>query len=333
VSVSTPADRSGPGRVLVTGASGFVGQHLCRRFAALGWSVTGIGRRPLDVPGYVRHDLATPLPLETLGPFDVVVHAAARASPWGSRRQFEADNVVATRLLLDACVRHGLPRFVFVSSSSVYYRAEHQLGITEKTPFADPAINRYAESKQRGERLVRDYPGRWAILRPRAVFGPGDTVLLPRVLRAARAGRLPLLEAPDGPVVGDLIYIDNLVDAIIRAAADPAIDGDVNLTNDEPVPILAFLLDILDRLGIPAPRKRVSVRMAMRMAGLIETLWFLPGIEPPITRFGVHVFAYSKTFDVSKMRAHFGPPRISIAEGVARTVASVKEAERSATSG
>jgi nucleoside-diphosphate-sugar epimerase len=143
---------------------------------------------------------------------------------------------------------------------------------------------------------------------------------------------LPLLESPDGPIVGDLIYIENLVDAIVRTAVEPTIEGDFNLTNDEPVPILGFLLDILDRLGVPTPTRRVSVRTAMRMAGLIEALWFVPGIEPPITRFGVHVFAYSKTFDVTKMRTTFGPPRLSIADGVARTVAWVKETERSTTS-
>ena len=114
------------------------------------------------------------------------------------------------------------------------------------------------------------------------------------------------------------------------------IDGDINLTNDEPVPILAFLLDILDRLGIPAPRWRVSVRTATRMAGLIEAaLVSARCIEPPIDRSfrRPRLRLLVATFDVSKMRTLLGPPRVSIAEGVARTVAAVKEAERSATSG
>lgn len=311
-------------RVLVTGASGFVGGHVAERFRSLGWDVVGIGRRPVLQPGYVRHDLATPLP--DLGRFDVVIHAAARASPWGTRREFEIDNVRATRQLLDACTGHGRPRFVFISSSSVHYRACHQLNIREDTPLPWPAINTYAATKRRAERLVADYLGEWCILRPRAVFGPGDTVLLPRILTAAKAGRLPLLQCADGPVIGDIIYIDNLVDAIVRAAIDPAVVGTMNLTNNEPVEILPFLVDILHRLGIAPPTRRVPVASAMRLAAALETAYalFAPRKEPPITRFGVHVFAYSKTFDVTKMLRTIGPPRVSIAEGVNRTIHSLQ---------
>src|SRR5262249_38661197 len=132
---------------------------------------------------------------------------------------------------------------VFLSSSSVYYRPCHQFGITEETPLPERPVNHYAATKRKAESLVAAYPGPWVILRPRAVFGPGDTVLFPRILRAAQAGRLPLLVA-DGPVTGDLIYIENLVDYTVRAATDPLVRGCFNLTNNEPVPVLDFLLDI-----------------------------------------------------------------------------------------
>lgn len=290
----------------------------------MGWAATGVGRRPSSLPGYVAHDLTTPLDID--GHFDVVVHAAARSSPWGSRAEFERQNVDATRNVIDYCNAHGRPRLVFISSSSVYYEPRHQLGITEETPLAGTAINHYAATKQRAEELVRRYEGEWVILRPRAVFGPGDTVLLPRVLEAARAGRLPILESPDGPAVGDLIYIDNLVDCIVYAATVPAIRGDFNLTNNEPVEIGRFLFDLFARLGIPAPTRRVSVRTAMAAAATLELVHalFMPRREPAITRFGIHVFAYSKTFDVTRMLATMGPPRVSLAEGMERTVASLR---------
>jgi nucleoside-diphosphate-sugar epimerase len=313
--------------VLVTGASGFIGGHLFGRFRRMGWSVTGVGRRTLSLPGYVARDLVEPLP-EAFGPFDVVVHAAARSSPWGLRSEFERQNVVATRSVIDHCVRHGRPKLVFISSSSVYYGPYHQLGISEETAMPARAVNHYAATKREAEALVMQYPGEWVILRPRAVFGPGDTVLLPRVLHAARSGRLPLLTSRDGEAIGDLIYIDNLVDYIVRSATSDGIRGCFNLTNNEPVPLSAFLLDILRLLDIPAPRRRVSVRKAMLAAGLLELLYAIvsPNKEPPITRFGIHVFAYSKTFDVSKMLAAMGPPRVSLAEGAERTVAWVKGA-------
>lgn len=321
---SAPGDRT---RVLVTGSSGFVGSHVFARLRNHGWQVAGLGRRPLNLPGYQAHDLVEPLSIEKHPPVDVVIHAAARSSPWGTRRQFEMQNVLATRHVLEYCARIGNPRLVYISSSSVYYRPCDQFGITEDTPFPPSPVNLYAATKLRAEELVRRYPGPWVILRPRAVFGPGDTVLLPRILGAARAGRLPLLKPRGEAVVGDLIYIDNLVDYIVGAADDRQLVGSFNLTNREPVPIEAFLLELFSKLGIDAPRRRVSARSAMIAASLLECFYSvcLPGREPPITRFGVHVFAYSKTFDVTRAVAAMGPPRISVAEGLERTVAWLKE--------
>lgn len=309
-------------RVVITGSSGFIGTHLLRRFRESGWDVSGIGRRVLNEPGYLSHDLVRPLPTSLDGAVDVVVHAAARSNPWGTRRQFEDDNVVGTRNVIDFCLRNGRPRLVYVSSSSVYYRPEHQLNITEETPLPDRHVNLYAATKRQAEDLVRAYPGPWVILRPRAVFGPGDTVLLPRIIRAAQQGRLPVLYSPDGPVVGDLIYIDNLIDAIQTAATNAEISGVFNLTNNQPVPIQEFLFTVFDRLGIARPRRRVSARTAMMMAGFLEVFHrvFLPSVEPAITRFGVHVLCYSKTFDVSKANQFLGLPRVSLDEGLQRSV-------------
>jgi nucleoside-diphosphate-sugar epimerase len=306
--------------MLITGSSGFVGGHLFDRFQAMGWDVTGVGRRAMVRAGYVAHDLAEGVPFDRS--FDAVIHAAARASPWGRRAEFERQNVLATKNVIEHCVAHGLPKLVFISSSSVYYADGHQLGITEETLMPAKAVNDYAATKRKAEELVCGYPGEWAILRPRAVFGPRDTVLLPRILEAARRGKLPLLIAPDGPAVGDLIYIDNLIDCIVRAATDRGIRGDFNLTNNEPVVIQDFLFELFRRLDLPPPQRRVSVCTAMIAAGAIELVHrlFLPRREPAITRFGIHVFAYSKTFDVSKMLAAMGPPRVSLAEGLERTV-------------
>ncbi len=241
-------------RILITGSSGFIGTHLVRRFREKGWDVLGIGRRPLDETGYLSHDLSHPLPTSFDRPFDVVIHAAARSNPWGTRREFENDNVVGTQNVIDYCLRNGTPKLIYLSSSSVYYRPEHQWEMTEETPLPDRHVNLYAATKRRAEELVRRYPSDWAILRPRAVFGPGDTVLLPRIIRAARAGRLPMLVAPDGPAVGDLIYVDNLVDAVETAATRPSVTGVFNLTNNQPVPIIEFLFTVFEGLGILRPQ-------------------------------------------------------------------------------
>ena len=314
--------------VLITGSSGFVGSQAHAAFTSAGWRVVGVGRRPMSQVGYLQADLSRPLtqPLLTaIREADVVLHAAARSSPWGRRRQFEAANVHATRQLLAAC--NGVAKFIFISSSSVYYQPQDQLGITESTPVAPTPVNHYAATKQQAESLVREYPGRWVILRPRAVYGRGDTVLFPRIMAAAKAGRLPMLVRAGTPVVGDLISIDNLSSCLRCAAESEDIHGEYNLTDSQPQQINAFLLDIFRRLELPAPRRTVSVRAAHRVAWALECFYgaLMPWREPPITRFGVHVFAYSKTFDVAKMLRDFGPPQQSTEEAVEEFVAWVRQ--------
>ena len=304
-------------KLLVTGASGFVGRKLIERAqAASAWEVFGVGRRPLNQRDYASVDLSRPFEL----PFapDVVVHAAARSSPWGTRAEFDRQNVEATRRVIEFCEQRGRPKLIYISSSSVFYRPEHQFDLTETSPIGPAFVNTYAETKFAGEQLVRGYAGAWTILRPRAVFGPGDTVLFPRIIAAAQRGRLPLLVADGRPAVGDLIYIDSLTDYILHAARDPAVVGDFNLTNAQPVPILDFLLGVFNQLGIARPTRRVPVARAMRFAAATEAIYrVLPFLgEPPITRFGVSVFAWSKTFDVRKSLAALGPPSVSIAVGV-----------------
>ncbi|HXU32819.1 MAG TPA: NAD-dependent epimerase/dehydratase family protein [Thermoanaerobaculia bacterium] len=309
-------------RILVTGASGFVGGRFVARFRDRpDLAIHGIGRRALDDPAYSSIDLSQPFDVLSDPEFrpDVVIHGAARATPWGTLAEYRRDNVEATRQVIDYCLRNGRPRLVYVSSSSVLYRDGPQLGLTEAAPVGPKFVNRYAATKAEGERLVQAYSGPWLIARPRAVFGPGDTVLFPRILAAAKAGKLPLFNAgAAGPAIGDLIYVDTLGDYLLAAALRTDLSGVYHLTNARPVPIQALLLDLFARLGLPAPRRKVSVGKAMFVATILEGVWGLLRLsgEPPITRFGVGVFAWSKTFDVSKALADLGPPSVSLEEGI-----------------
>jgi 2-alkyl-3-oxoalkanoate reductase len=314
-------------KILVTGSNGFVGGDLASLLLRRGHFVAGLGRSPEPggaVSEYLRRDLGEPL--DWGGTVDAVVHCAALAAPWAPPAAFERANVEGTRHVVDWCRRHGRPHLVYISSSSVFYRNEDQLGLHEGSPIPEDReqINVYSRTKRIGERLVEAYEGEAAILRPRAVFGPGDRVLFPRVLRAARAGRLPLIRRPDGrPVLGDLLYVENL-SHYIAAVVERGFTGTLNLTNAEPVDLQAFLLRVLERLGYPAPRRQVPLGMAMALAGLSEwvSAVFLGYREPPVTRFGVSVFAYSKTFDVRRCLDLLGPPPISLAEGVERLAAA-----------
>jgi nucleoside-diphosphate-sugar epimerase len=318
-------------KLLVTGASGFVGSAVMRRARELGWEVLGVGRRSLNEPDYVSVDLSRPFELD-FHP-DVVVHAAALSSPWGKRRDYESQNVGVTRHVLNYCATHGRPHLLYISTAAVLYRNEHQLAMNEQTPVPAIPINEYARTKYLGELLTRGYAGNWAILRPRAVFGPGDTVVFPRILRALKKGRLPLIES-DRPVIGDLIYIDTLVEYILRAAEKRA-TGLYHLTNGEPVEIYEFLGKISAALDLPLPARKMSARQAMRLARIVEAVYrSLPFLgEPPLTTFGISVFTYCKTFDVSRTVRDLGLPAVTVNNGLEKFIAwQLAETKRSASS-
>lgn len=314
-------------RLLVTGSNGFIGGRIAVLAADRGWEVTGLGRAAVastPVTDYVRHDLRSPLVLAER--LDAVVHCAGLAAPWGPPSAFVSANVLGTRHVVDWCRDNGHPYLVQVSSSSVLYRNCDQFGLTEESPVIPDArqLNAYSRSKRAGEQLAAGYPGRWAVVRPRAVFGPGDTILLPRILDAASRGVLPVLERRRGRrVVVDLTYVDTVAHYVLTAV-EREVTGTYNLTNGEHVELYPFLRDVLRRLGYAPRLPHVPVTAAMALAGVAEVISAaaLGYREPPLTRFGVSMLAYSRTFDAAKCQRDLGPPAVPLAEGVERLVAA-----------
>lgn len=317
-------------KMVITGVSGFIGQAFLRRFAAFeGVELQGVGRRPVkSLPkgvGYSQLDLADLEQLDFTP--DVVIHAAGKAGPWGRREEYWRDNVLTTEQVIRFCQQRGYPRLIYLSTAAVYYRYHHQLGLTEQEPIGPDFANEYARSKYQAEQRVQAYLGEKTLLRPCAVFGEGDTLLFPPLLKAARNQQSRLLTSPDMPARGDIMPVETLCDYLLRAALRPQIRPIYNLSNGEPVEINAFLLEVLERFHLPTVRKQISVRRLMQIAGLLETGYRLFGIKapPPITRFGVGVFGYSKTLDIRAALADFGPPSCSLSVGIDRLLSSNQE--------
>ena len=243
-----------------------------------------------------------------------------RAPHRGARARNMNGRTDATRHVIDYCRRHDLPRLVYVSSSSVPTATEISSASPRTSPIGPQFVNDYAATKHAGERLAAAYPGEWSIVRPRAVFGPGDTVLFPRILRrygATSAAHRQRRRA--GGWRSDLYrHAVRLPHAQPRVLAPRRA---FNLTNNQPVPILPFLFASSNDWGYRARHGRSAAHGdaggARREA--IHRLLRLSG-EPPVTRFGVGVFAWSKTFDVSRAIAAFGPPSTSLEHGVERFV-------------
>lgn len=317
-------------RILVTGASGFVGSHIVRHLADVGHCVVATGRNGTRLA--TLRDSACELRLADLSidPLDpiidgceAVVHCAARAAPWGRRALFWVDNVVATERVLAAARAVGsVRRFVFLSSPSIYFRTCDQFDLTEKFEPAGRWATAYAETKWTAETRVLAAPELGPVaLRPRAVFGPRDSTIVPRIAAVARTGVFPLPRG--GKAWTDVTYVDNVV-AAVRAAVDrgPEVEGKAfNITNGEPIQVRDLLRRLMSALGlharlIPVPRALISM-----LARLSEQAAALRGAarEPRLTSYAVGLLAYSQTLSIEAARSVLGYcPTVSIDEGMER---------------
>jgi nucleoside-diphosphate-sugar epimerase len=314
-------------RVLVTGAAGFIGSHTARRFAARGHEVIATARNTQPVrEGSIQWsacDLAQD-PLDALTrDCEVIVHCAARAAPWGPREIFWRDNVLATERLLASARRAGtVRRFVHVSTPSIYFNGRDQFDRSEEFIAPRRWPTAYAESKWAAECRVRAEPSLGAvILRPRAVFGPGDRAIAPRLIALAERGLVPL--PGGGGALTDVTYVDNVVDAVEAAAraSDSAVGRAFNITNGEPITVRDLLTRLFGALGIHArlvSLPRVFVSLAARASETFAAL--RPGKpEPRITRYGAGLLSYSQTLCIDAARRQLGyAPAVSISDGLAR---------------
>src|SRR5947209_1827138 len=162
-------------RVLVTGASGFLGHAVCRTLRERGHEGIAVVRRPGSEPTNttpLQGDLTDPAALaeavKTAKP-DAVIHLAAEIATQRDPQKINEVNVNGTRRLLDACRATDSPRFVF-ASTVVTGDAQGEV-LTEDQPL--PVQTAYGRSKQEGERLVRESGLPHCIIRPSHVYGPG----------------------------------------------------------------------------------------------------------------------------------------------------------------
>lgn len=298
----------------MTGATGGLGRELVAQLLAAGYRVRATGRDASIGARLGTEFVAADLTSDPVAPLvaglDVVFHLAALSSPWGRRAAFQAINVVATERLL-AAARGVCDAFVHASTPSVYAEPRHRIGLREDSPVATRFANDYAATKYAAERavLAADAPGfRTVAIRPRAIIGPHDTVLLPRLVRAARRGRFPL---PGGGQA--LIEPTDVRDAAAAfVAADRARDAAggkvINISGGDPRPVRDMLELLFARLGRTPAVTDVPTGLALAIAGTMEAVAaILPGRpEPPATRYTVMTFAFSQTMALTRARDLLG---------------------------
>ncbi len=318
-------------RVLVTGATGFLGSHLVDLLLSDGARPRVLVRPGEPVPwpaGSVdvcRGDLSDRASLETaVDGIDRVLHCAARTGPWGPEREYQAANVTGLQLLLDAALGAGVGRIVHVSSITVH--GNDVGGWADESAPLRSEPNPYSRSKVAGERLLNSYmrerPAPVVIVRPGWIYGPGDRASFARFAGLVERGQMPILGSGRNHL--PLVYVRDVARGIVLASEAPSAAGRTYLlVNDEPVTQAAYLDVIAEKLGVASPTRHIPYRVALAMAGAVETAARLARRQkpPPLTRYGIQLLGGENRFRISRARSDLGfVPTIGLQVGVARSV-------------
>jgi nucleoside-diphosphate-sugar epimerase len=316
----------------VTGGSGFIGGRLIERLRADGHEVRALARSPAAADA-VRARGAEPVSgeLADLASLragaegcELAFHAAATLGDWGRREDFERGNVEGTRNALTACAAAGVRRFVHVSTEAVLLAGEPLVEVDETAPLRPDSPALYCATKARAEELVTaaNRSGFETVaVRPRFVWGAGDTTLLPAMAELVRGGRFAWVGG--GRHRTSITHVDNAVEGLLLGAARGAPGEVYFVTDGEPVEFRGFVEELLSTQGLQAPDRNVPVALAHALAVGGEEAWRLlplPG-RPPLTRFAYWASSQECTIRIDKARRELGFEPSALEDALAETLA------------
>ena len=313
----------------VTGGSGFIGGRLIERLVAEGRPVRALARS--DAAAARVESLGAESMRGDLGDRDSLAagaagcttafHLAAHLGEWGPWEDFARGNVEGTRNALGACAEAGVRRFVHCGTEAALMAGEPLVHVDETTPLRPDSKAPYPASKAMAEQAVRDASRdgfETVVLRPRFVWGKGDTTLLPEMVKTVEAGKFAWVGG--GVNVTDTAHVDNVVEGLILAA-EKGHPGEVYFVTDgEPVVFREFVTAMLATQGVEPPDRSLPAWTAAPLARVCEAAWKvlpLPG-EPPMTRFRSWLLTQECTIEIGKAREELGyVPLVSHQQGLA----------------
>jgi len=315
--------------VFLTGGSGFIGGRLIERLRADGHTVRALARSPSAADRVlargaepVQGELADLAAMRAGAEgCELAFHAAAMLGDWGKREDFERGNVQGTSNALQACADAGVRRFIHVGTEAALLAGQPLVEVDETARLRPDSPVLYSSTKARAEQAVLDANRdgfETVVVRPRFVWGAGDTTLLPVMVELVRSGRFAWIAG--GRHRTSTTHVDNTVEGLVLGASSGRPGNAYFVTDGEPVVFREFVSDLLATQGVAAPSRSIPAGAAGALASAGEAAWRLlplPG-RPPLTRFAYWVSSQECTIRIDKAREQLSyAPVTSIADGLA----------------
>jgi nucleoside-diphosphate-sugar epimerase len=260
---------------------------------------------------------------------DIVVHVAGLASDWGRYGRFFDVNVAGTRNIAGAAARNRVKRFVHISTAAVHgFRGFRNRD--ETFPFADTPFA-YCKTKQIAEQWLFDFARSTNMevtaIRPGNVFGPRDHTFIEKYLDALIAGKIAYIDRGERWTCP--VYVENLVDGIIRACFEPGAAGEAILITDGlQITWKDFTERFADLLGVKRPRRSVPYWVAYALVFFLEAAYKLFRISTPplLTRYRISNGGRDYHFSIEKAKRLLKyEPVVGFDVAVQRTVTWYRE--------
>jgi nucleoside-diphosphate-sugar epimerase len=331
-------------KIIVTGATGFLGHYVIQELVAQNYEVIAVGRNKKQLVFLEEKYGITPLVLDlsdreqvlNLWPEGaaVCIHCAALSTIYGPYEEFYQANVEATKTVVEASIAKQVKRFVFVSSPSIYAKCKDDFNIKELDLMQEapptPYLNYYIQTKIEAEQLLYRYQEEieLVIVRPRGLFGIGDTSIFPRLMAVNKKIGIPLFRKGQGNIM-DMTCVENVAYALRLCIEVKGIRGSIfNITNDEPVPFKSLIERIFQYLGEEVRYRNFNEQFIYKIAGILERVHYALRLkkEPLLTRYTVSILAYSQTLDISTAKEKLGyQPIMTMDEGIQKYITDYKK--------
>lgn len=324
------SDYRGSVQYFVTGGSGFLGRHLVTRLVGDGHRVLALARS--DEAAEVLTRLGAEVVHGDLGILrdladevrgsDVLVHAAADTGQWARRGAQHEDNVEGTRAVVDLALAARVPRLVHVSTEAVLADGSPLRYVDEDAPYPSRHAGEYPRTKALAEQIVLSADShdlRTIVVRPRLIWGPGDTTLMPPVLGAVREGHWAWVDG--GDYLTSTCHVANVCEAIVRAGASERSGQAYFVTDGAPVGFREFVTSLAAAYGVEMPERsvpRAVARTAARVADGSRRVLRRGGEEVTVSRTVVALGGHEMTVNDERARRELGyRPVVSVPEGLA----------------